>query len=906
MPLLRSISSSASSSLSRSPPTCYYYYYSYLSRASTSGTTASRARIRTIVLPHAKAYTHAHAHVPSRVRVSANCCAINPRQNNKNNNNPATGTSNFHSSSKSTRESDISSSLRPSRLHPKKPVSAAGGSHPIRSRPLSLSLPLSPFLSLPLRLVPLAVPGSSSFCATTSPATPNPQRLDRSISSSSSPLYSCPPISVISRASTTYPLSPSTSPASIHSYLLSNNNSSSSSRSRSSIHSGPSRQLRIRSFHTGQQTRPSPTSTRSHYPAKPTFASPSSSSSSGHHNHHHHHNHHDNRYSKYYTYYTTLAATSTSIALLGIYSIADTDSDPNLPTLRSLLDWWSTTDIENNNNNKTETNKKSTTTTTPPPTPPPPPPTATMASTAPGRPETLTPEQEVKLKEFWNVTLSLFGQSASQLEETSLADDAAGLTLDSTAAEEEGAAAGAAEAEGAAGTGGKTKSKRSKLFSRSKKDKEKKEKDKDSKKDDSVNSSRSNLTVPETTLSNRPSPPPGLTVDPEDKYNQGKDFKAALASQTPEELRTTFWGFVKYDNPDALLLRFLRARKWDVEKALVMMVSTMHWRGQEVFVEKIALEGEATAFAAEKTDKTAEGFMKQLRMGKSYIHGTDREERPICYVNVRLHKAADQTPESLERYTIYLIETTRMMLKQPVDTAAIVFDMTGFGMANMDYTPVKFMIKCFEAHYPECLGICLVHNAPWIFQGIWKIIRGWLDPVVASKVHFTTKTTDLTEFIALSQLPKSLGGDEDWEYKYIEPTSTENPAIATPTPADTAEKESLEEERLRIIEEYEKNTREWIREESKGAKVDTDVKDERSGLRERLRTNYWGLDKFLRARTWYDRVGMVGKNGEVDFYPKNFSTNGNLKTEENKVNGNGASAAASVPAHPSDEDDELD
>lgn len=38
-------------------------------------------------------------------------------------------------------------------------------------------------------------------------------------------------------------------------------------------------------------------------------------------------------------------------------------------------------------------------------------------------------------------------------------------------------------------------------------------------------------------------------------------------------------------------------------------------------------------------------------------------------------------------------------------------------MANMDYTPVKFMIKCFEANYPESLGAVLVHNAPWIFQG---------------------------------------------------------------------------------------------------------------------------------------------------------------------------------------------
>lgn len=36
---------------------------------------------------------------------------------------------------------------------------------------------------------------------------------------------------------------------------------------------------------------------------------------------------------------------------------------------------------------------------------------------------------------------------------------------------------------------------------------------------------------------------------------------------------------------------------------------------------------------------------------------------------------------------------------------------------SQDYTPVKFMIKCFEANYPESLGAVLVHKAPWVFQG---------------------------------------------------------------------------------------------------------------------------------------------------------------------------------------------
>ncbi|KAK6544167.1 hypothetical protein TWF694_000874 [Orbilia ellipsospora] len=516
----------------------------------------------------------------------------------------------------------------------------------------------------------------------------------------------------------------------------------------------------------------------------------------------------------------------------------------------------------------------------------------------PGRPETITPEQEVKLKAFWNATLSLFGQSSTQLEapkpaptdESTLADEISNVKIDQP------------EPPGTADSETKTKSKR-KYFglSASKKDKKDKKDEKD----------KDKLAPPASTVTGTPSPPPGLTADPEDKYNQGKDFKAALASQTPEQLRTTFWGFVKYDNPDALLLRFLRARKWDVDKALVMMVSTMHWRGQEVFVEDIVHEGELGALMHTRDEldldakKHCEGFLHQLRVGKSYIHGTDKDNRPVCIVSVRLHKAHEQTPESLERYTIYLIETTRLLLKHPTDTAAILFDMTGFGMSNMDYAPVKFMIKCFEAHYPECLGICLVHNAPWIFQGIWKIIKGWLDPVVASKVHFTTKVSDLAEFIPLSHIPKSLGGEEDWTYEYKEPIEGENPSIDSPTPEDLAEKSKLEDERKKIIEEYEKNTRDWIKEDSKGSSEHTDVKDERSGLRERLKGNYWGLDRFYRAKTYYDRIGMVGKNGDVDFYPSGKK----VVEEKGKVNGASSTVpapapvgAADVPKHSSDDD----
>lgn len=132
---------------------------------------------------------------------------------------------------------------------------------------------------------------------------------------------------------------------------------------------------------------------------------------------------------------------------------------------------------------------------------------------------------------------------------------------------------------------------------------------------------------------------------------------------------------VKSDNPDGLLLRFLRARKWDIDKALVMMVSTMQWRAKEMHVDdSIVRDGEAAALDASASSdaaikKEGEDFMAQLRLGKSYLHGTDKEGRPMCTVRVRLHKQGEQSEKSLERFTVHVLETARLLLVAPVDTA---------------------------------------------------------------------------------------------------------------------------------------------------------------------------------------------------------------------------------------------
>ncbi|KAA8649773.1 hypothetical protein EYZ11_009068 [Aspergillus tanneri] len=368
--------------------------------------------------------------------------------------------------------------------------------------------------------------------------------------------------------------------------------------------------------------------------------------------------------------------------------------------------------------------------------------------------------------------------------------------------------------------------------------------------------------------------------DGDDKHGQSKEFQQALVDMKPEEIRATLWGMVKQDNPDTLLLRFLRARKWDVQKALIMLISTLRWRLMDVKVdddimkngEQLALKQSQSSDPAEK--KAGEEFLMQMRMGKGFLHGVDKLGRPICVVRVRLHKPGDQSTEALDRYTVYTIESARMMLAPPVETACVIFDMTNFSLANMDYHPVKFMIKCFEANYPECLGVVLIHKAPWIFSSIWSIIKGWLDPVVAAKINFTKNVQDLEKFIPKNQIMKELEGDEDWEFKYVEPQPGENKCME-----DTAKRDELLAERKKLSQEVQDATIAWIsahqKKDEETVKAATEKRDE---LIEKLRVQYWVLDPYIRGSSLYDRLNILQGGGKIDFYPAEAKVNGE-KTE---------------------------
>jgi hypothetical protein len=138
-----------------------------------------------------------------------------------------------------------------------------------------------------------------------------------------------------------------------------------------------------------------------------------------------------------------------------------------------------------------------------------------------------------------------------------------------------------------------------------------------------------------------------------------------------------------------------------------------------------------------------------------------------------------------------------------------------------------------------------------------------MDPVVASKVHFTKSVADLDKFISRTQIPRELKGDEDWQYEYVEPKKDENAIME-----DTATRDSLMYDRVMIGIRMLAATAAWISAttfaegKEDPAAVD-ELKSRRNAVIEEFRVNYWNLDPYIRARALIDRTGVLKEGGTV-------------------------------------------
>ncbi|KAH9813223.1 CRAL-TRIO domain-containing protein [Melampsora americana] len=341
----------------------------------------------------------------------------------------------------------------------------------------------------------------------------------------------------------------------------------------------------------------------------------------------------------------------------------------------------------------------------------------------------------------------------------------------------------------------------------------------------------------------------GLNPASEKSLPASKDgIESMISLHGREKFAEAFWNFTTVDDPDYTCIKFIRARKLNIDEAIRMLIECLKWR-IEFNVDSVILKGDI-GFMSEKGED-GDAFTKQISCGKTFVQGFSKMGGPVAYVFAKHYRTSEQSPKAMEEFVVYAMEIFRMFTINPQSKITAVIDLAGFGLVNMDWKATMFLNKCLEAYYPECLQTLVIFNAPWVFHGIWKVISATLDPVVRSKIIMTKSVEDIRTHIDPSYLLEELGGDSTWKWCYKVP----NPR----SELDNSKKQELLSQKKTLIDHYVKVTNSWIEDPSlTNAQL-------RIYVASMLRVNNLSLDPFIRGKTAYHEEGNIRENGQVGF-----------------------------------------
>ncbi|BAO40875.1 SEC14 cytosolic factor [Kluyveromyces marxianus] len=212
---------------------------------------------------------------------------------------------------------------------------------------------------------------------------------------------------------------------------------------------------------------------------------------------------------------------------------------------------------------------------------------------------------------------------------------------------------------------------------------------------------------------------------------------------------------------DSTLLRFLRARKFDVEAAKVMYENCEKWR-KEFGVDTIFED-----FHYEEKPLVAKYYPQ-------YYHKIDKDGRPVYIeelgsVNLtQMYKITTQERMlknlvwEYEAFVRYRLPACSRKAGYLIETSCTILDLKGISIsaAAQVLSYVREASNIGQNYYPERMGKFYLINAPFGFSTAFRLFKPFLDPVTVSKIFIlgSSYQKDLLKQIPAENLPKKFGG----------------------------------------------------------------------------------------------------------------------------------------------------
>lgn len=236
--------------------------------------------------------------------------------------------------------------------------------------------------------------------------------------------------------------------------------------------------------------------------------------------------------------------------------------------------------------------------------------------------------------------------------------------------------------------------------------------------------------------------------------NQENNHKELL-----KHFRQNVSDILKPAHDEAYLLRWLRARDFDLAESEKMLRDHMKWR------------------AAVKADEILTNWTPPPVLLAHYPGGQfgyDKAGRPIWIepagkADIKGLLASVKKSDMM-KYKIWQAELMQKILQEQFVKLGryvgltLIFDMEDFSMKHLWKPALDFyseMFVMFESNYPETLDCSLVINAPGLFPLAYSLVKKFLSPATKRKINILGSNwkSELLKVVDADQLPVHWGGN---------------------------------------------------------------------------------------------------------------------------------------------------